>query len=126
MLILHAAQIKGSLVLWAEDSAPRPDPPGHHAPGEHPCCALGPLLAEAAGLDTDDNRFASAIAWLPSRGDAPVPSSAMAGPMPKIPGQAAHQAVDNNGTPAVPGAGRPTAADLPRAAGAENRRRHRP
>ena len=36
-----------------------------------------------AGLEKEDNHFASAIAWLPSRGDAPVPSSPMGGPMPK-------------------------------------------
>ena len=81
MLILHAAQVKGDLVLWSEDSGTRLTPPGRQTAGKHPYCAPAQLLAEAAGLETDDNGFA--VAWLPSRGDAPVPSSPMAGPMPR-------------------------------------------
>ena len=83
MLILHAAQVKGHLVLWSEDSGTRLTPPDRQTDGKHPYCAQAQLLAEAAGLETDDNSFATAIAWLPSRGDAPVPSSPMAGPMPR-------------------------------------------
>ncbi len=83
MLILHAAQAKGNLVLWAEDSEPRPGPPDQQTDGKHPYCAHAQVIAEAIGLETVDNSFASAIAWLPSRGDAPVPSSPMAGPMPR-------------------------------------------
>ena len=83
MLILHAAQVEGDLVLWGEDSEPHPAPPSRQTDGKHPYCAQAELLAEAVGLETGDNSFASAIAWLPSRGDAPVPSSPMAGPMPK-------------------------------------------
>ena len=81
MLILHAAQVKGDLVLWSEDSGTCLAPPGRQTDGKHPYCAQAQLLAEAAGLETDDNGFA--VAWLPSRGDAPVPSSPMAGPMPR-------------------------------------------
>ena len=83
MLILHAAQVNGDLVLWGEDSGPHPAPPARQAAGEHPYCAQARLLAEAAGLETGGDSYASAIAWLPSRGEAPVPSSPMAGPMPK-------------------------------------------
>ena len=83
MLILHAAQVNGDLVLWGEDSGPHPAPPARQTAGEHPYCAQARLLAEAAGLETGDDSFAGAIAWLPSRGDAPVPSSPMAGPMPR-------------------------------------------
>ena len=83
MLILHAAQVKGDLVLWSEDSGTRLTPPDRQTDGKHPYCAQAQLLAEAAGLETDDNGFATAIVWLPSRGDAPVPSSPMAGPMPR-------------------------------------------
>ena len=83
MLILHAAQVKGNLVLWSEDSEPRPRPPGRQAAGKHPYCAQAQVLAEAVGLETGDDSFASAVAWLPTLGDAPVPSSPMAGPTPK-------------------------------------------
>ena len=83
MLILHAAQIRQNLVLWAEDSDPGLEASGHLIPGDHPRCAGAQLLAKAAGLGTGDNRFDSAVAWLPSRGDVPVPSSALAGPIPR-------------------------------------------
>ena len=83
MLILHAAQVKENLVLWSEDSEPLPGPTDRQADGSHPFCAQAQLVAEAVGLETGGDSFASAIAWLPSRGDFPVPSSPMAGPMPK-------------------------------------------
>ena len=83
MFILHAAAVQGNLILWAEDSGSRNGPPDRQAAGEHPHCARSRLLAEAAGLETGDNGFDSAVAWLSSRGDAPVPSSALAGPMPR-------------------------------------------
>ena len=83
MLILHAAQVNGDLVLWGEVSGPHPAPPARQTAGEHPYCAQARLLAEAAGLETGDDSLAGAIAWLPSRGDAPVPSSPIAGPMPR-------------------------------------------
>ena len=83
MLILHAAQVKGNLVLWSEDSEPLPGPADRQTDGSHPFCAQAQLVAEAVGLETGGDSFASAIAWLPSRGDFSVPSSPMAGPMPK-------------------------------------------
>ena len=83
MLILHAAQVDGSLVLWAEETGPPPEPTNQHAPGEHPSCAHGQDLNEAVGLNKNNNRSTRAIAWLPSIGNAPVPSSPMAGPMPR-------------------------------------------
>ena len=82
MLILHAGQIDGDLTIWAEDSEARPEEAhAEDASSKHPHCAPGHILAEAAGLETGD--FTSVVAWLPSRADAPVPSSLMAGPMPK-------------------------------------------
>ena len=83
MLILHAAQVKENFVLWSEDSEPLPGPTDRQADGSHPFCAQAQLVAEAVGLETGGGSFASAIAWLPSRGDFPVPSSPMAGLMPK-------------------------------------------
>ena len=83
MLILHAAQDKGNLVLWSEDSEPRLTSADRQLDGKHPYSAEAQRIAEAIGLEMGDNCFGSAIAWLPSRGDAPVPSSPMAGPMPK-------------------------------------------
>ena len=83
MLILHAAQVKGNFVLWCEDSEPCLTQSDRQAAGKHPYCAQAQLVAEAVGLETGDDSFADAIAWLPSRGDIPVPSSPMAGPMPK-------------------------------------------
>ena len=82
MLILHAAGVEGNLVLWGEDSGQRLTPPDGHGVGEHPYGAQARFLAEATGLEMGDNYFGSAIAWLPSQGDAPVPSSPMAGPTP--------------------------------------------
>ena len=83
MLILHAAGIEGNLVLWGENSGQCLAPPDRHVVGEHPYGAQARLLAEAIGLEMGDNCFGSAIAWLPSQGDAPVPSSPMAGPTPR-------------------------------------------
>ena len=83
MLILHAAQVKGNFVLWCEDSEPCLTQSDRQVAGKHPYCAQAQVLAEAVGLETGDDSFADAIAWLPSRGDIPVPSSPMAGPMPK-------------------------------------------
>ena len=83
MLILHAADVQGNLVLWAEDSDSHNEPPELEKAGKHPHCARAQLLAEAVGLETSDSSFASAIAWLPTLGDAPILSSPMAGAMPK-------------------------------------------
>ena len=83
MLVLHAAQVKGSFVLWSEDSEPWLTQSDRPAAGKHPYCAEAQVMAEVVGLETGDASFAKAIAWLPSRGDAPLPSSPMAGPPPK-------------------------------------------
>ena len=83
MLILHAAAVHGNLVLWAEDSDSRNGPTDRQATGEHPNSAPAQLLAEAVGLETGDSNFSSAIAWLPTLGNAPVPSSPLAGTMPR-------------------------------------------
>ncbi len=83
MLILHAAQVEGNLVLWSEDSEPCLTPPDRPMDGKHPYSAQAQRIADAVGLETAGNSYASAIAWLPSRGDAPVPSSPMAGPTPR-------------------------------------------
>ena len=83
MLILHAAQVEGDLVLWGEVSEAHLASPARQTAGKHPYCAQAQLLAEAIGLETGDSNVASAIAWLPTLGGAPVPSSPMAGPMPK-------------------------------------------
>ena len=82
MLILHAAQDKGNLVLWSEDSEPRLTSPDRQLDGKHPYSAQAQRIAEAIGLETVDDSYASAIAWLPSRGDAPVPSSPWPAPCP--------------------------------------------
>ena len=82
MFILHAAAVQGNLILWAEDSGSRNGPPDRQAAGEHPHCASSQPLAEVIGLRMGDNRYGRAVAWLPTLGDAPVPSSALAGPMP--------------------------------------------
>ena len=82
MLIFHAASVQRNLVLWAEDSDSRNKLPDRQKTGEHPHCARGRLLAEAVGLETGNDGFSNAIAWLPSQGDDPVPSSPMAGPTP--------------------------------------------
>ena len=83
MLILHAATVQGNMVLWAEDSNSSNGLSARQKDGEHPHCAQAQLLTEAVGPETGDINFASAIAWLPTRGDAPVPSSPMAGAMPR-------------------------------------------
>ena len=82
MLILHAAGVEGNLVLWGEDSGSRNGPPTRQADGEHPHCASSQPLAEVIGLQMGDNCYGRAIAWLPTLGAAPVPSSPMAGPTP--------------------------------------------
>ena len=83
MLIIHAAFVQRNLVLWGEDSDSRDKLPDRQKTGEHPHCARVRLLTEAIDLELGDSSFASAIAWLPSQGDAPVPSSPMAGLMPR-------------------------------------------
>ena len=78
MLILHAAQTQGGLALWAEASEPAAS-----APGQHPFCATHQLLENATDLDPEECLSQSAVAWLPSSKEAPLPSGPLAGPSPK-------------------------------------------
>ena len=80
MLILHAAQVKGDLVLWSEDSGTRLMPPDRQADGKHPYCAQAQLLAEAVGLETDGTGFA--VVWLPSRATLPCRPAPWPAPCP--------------------------------------------
>lgn len=81
MIIIHGAQLDGSLTLWGEDSDP---PPQSERLSEayHPRCASALRLAEAVGIAPEDSAGAEpeAIIWLPSRGYNPMPSEALAGP----------------------------------------------
>ena len=81
MIIIHAAQLDGSLTLWGEDSDPTP-PSERLSEAHHPRCACARRLAEAMGIAPDDSTGAEAEAtvWLPSRGNNPMPSEALAGP----------------------------------------------
>ena len=125
MLILHAAVVQGNLVLWAEDSDSRNGLPERQPAGEHPHCARARLLTEAIGLETGDNNFASAIAWLPTLGDAPMPSSPMAGGTPRSRAKPRIRPWTVETLRPEAGAGRDAAAGVPRAAGPETRGRHR-
>ena len=79
MLIVHAAQLDGNLMLWAEDSDPAAQP--QQLSGHHPRCAGAKQLARAVGLEHDPRPGATtnATVWLPTAGNTPVPSSPMAG-----------------------------------------------
>ena len=109
MLILHAAQVKGSLVLWSEDSEPCLTPPDGQAAGMHlhPYCAVAQVMAEAVSLETSDSGIASAIAWLPSQGYAPCALQPYGGPPAQVAGQATHQALDRISA-ATRGRGKPS------------------
>ena len=99
MLILHAAQIEGSLVIWSEDSESRDTPPDRQLEGKHPYSAQAQVIAEAIGLETVDNSFGSAIAWLPSRGRRSRAFQPHGRPHAQIAGEAAHQAMDRGYVP---------------------------
>ena len=80
MLILHAAQCEGRLVLWGEDS----EATGNgHGDGRHLRCAAGDLLLGVMGLDGGEEMASEAVVWLPSRGGEPLPSSPLAGEAPR-------------------------------------------
>ena len=51
------------------------------SPGQHPRCADARRLAQTIGFAAEDCGVGPAIAWLPSRGSTPNPSSSMAGPV---------------------------------------------
>ena len=84
MIIIHAAQLDGNLTIWGEDSDPTPQSyQGTY--GRHPRCASAQLLAEAIDIAPQDSARAEveATMWLPSQGNNPIPSAALAGPAPK-------------------------------------------
>ncbi len=71
MIIIHAAQLDGSLTLWGEDSDP-PPPSERLSDIHHPRCASALRLAEAVDVATECAAGADAggIIWLPSRVEA--------------------------------------------------------
>ena len=84
MIIIHAAHLGGKLTLWGEDSD-QPSPSDHAPDGRHPRCADARRLAETVGVVSEypGNSQAEATIWLPSRGNNPIPSEALAGPAPR-------------------------------------------
>ena len=90
MIIIHAAQLAGQLTLWGEDSD-QPSQSDRAPDRRHPRCAGAGFLAEAAGVTLEDHTRVEtrapyqeeATIWLPSRGNSPMPSEALAGPAPK-------------------------------------------
>ncbi len=84
MIILHAAHLGGKLTLWEEDSD-QPSQSDHTPDGQHPRCADARRLAETVGVVSErpGNSQAEATIWLPSRGNNPIPSEALAGPAPR-------------------------------------------
>ena len=86
MLILHAALLDGQIAIWGEDSEIQAlvnEGQDKRVPAQHPRCAGARRLAQGVDLLADDCEVSRAIAWLPSKGSAPIPSSPMAGPAPK-------------------------------------------
>ena len=84
MLILHAAPFADSLAIWgeAQPQGPKPEPP------HHPYSATFEALAEAIGMATDHSNHGEHVAaWLPSRGNNPVPSSPMVDVKPALRGK---------------------------------------
>ena len=84
MIIIHAAQLDGNLTMWGEDSDPAPQSyQGLY--GRHPRCASAQLLVEAMDITPQDSASTEveATIWLPSRGNNPLPSEALARPAPK-------------------------------------------
>ena len=81
MIIIHAAQLDGSLTLWGEDSDP-PPPSERLSDVHHPRCASASRLAAAVGIAPEEAACdeAEATVWLPSQGHKPMPSEALAGP----------------------------------------------
>jgi hypothetical protein len=53
MIIIHAAQLGGKLILWGEDSD-RPSQSDLRPDGRHPRCADAERLAETSGVAPDD------------------------------------------------------------------------
>ena len=74
MLILHAAPVANSLAIWGEAQPQEPKPELPH----HPYSATAQTLAKAIGVTPDHpNHGGHVAAWLPSRGNNPMPSGPM-------------------------------------------------
>ena len=90
MIIIHAAQLDGKPTLWGEESDQH-SLPDQVQDGRYPRCGGAKLLAEAVGVAPEDRAGAGkrapyheeATIWLPSRGNNPLPSEALAGPAPR-------------------------------------------
>ena len=84
MIIIHAAQLAGQLTLWAEDTN-QPSQSDHAPDGLHPRCVDTKRLADAVGVIPDEPAAAEmeATIWVPSRGNNPIPSEALAGSAPR-------------------------------------------
>ena len=84
MIIIHAAQLAAQLTLWAEDSE-QPSQSDHALDGRHPRSVDVRNLTDAVGVSLDEPTGAEmeATIWLPSRGNSPLPSEALAGPAPR-------------------------------------------
>ena len=84
MIIIHAAQLAGQLTLWTEDTD-QPSQSDHAPGGRHPSSVAARHLADAVGVTLDEpaSPEMEATIWLPSRGNNPIPSEALAGPAPR-------------------------------------------
>jgi len=89
LLILHAAFSSPVLWVWGEGEGGGPEPakrrgrpPKTPSPAPHPFSATATLLAEAAaagGATLEGTRALSAVAWLPTSAEKPLPSSPVLG-----------------------------------------------
>ena len=90
MIIFHAGESKGALVLWGEasmDARVRPTSRWRRRTkdsyaGPHPFAAsaddlAGALKETGLGLKSAAKRVRHVEAWLPTRGDSPIPSSSL-------------------------------------------------
>ena len=90
MMVIHAGEFEGGLVLWGEVSRDGGGRPASRRRGRtkesdaspHPFAAsanelTGALKETALGLKPAARRVRRMEAWLPTRGDSPVPSSSL-------------------------------------------------
>ena len=86
MLILHAATFNNGIAIWGETSPAEPKP----APPQHPYAATIKELRQATGISPESPQQTSQLTvWLPSRGNAPMPSSPIVDVKPASRGKAA-------------------------------------
>ncbi len=90
MIILHGGMKDGWMLLWGEQSPEELRSGGNSGSvgNEHPYCAGPPELVNvlansAPGFRADSGETVSATVWLPSRGDSPLPSSALVADPPR-------------------------------------------